>query len=257
VSAPSTARDWDAAAYDRVAAPQRAWAEDLLGRLDLRGDEVVLDAGCGTGSVTRLLAERVPRGRVIGVDVAPSMIARARETLGPETELIEGDLLDLELEDAVDAVFSNATFHWVLDHERLFERLHRALRPGGCLVAQCGGRGNIREVVHLGDLVAEQEPFAAHFDGWEHPWNFAGPVETEERLLAAGFAGARCWLEERPTRVPPEDAAAFMSNVCLGPHLDALPEDLRGPYVDAVRARMEDPAAFGYVRLNIDARRAG
>jgi trans-aconitate 2-methyltransferase len=257
VSAQRTARDWDAATYDRVAAPQREWARDLLGRLPLRGDENVIDAGCGTGGVTRLLAERLPRGRVIGVDASPSMIARAREALGDEADLIECDLLDLELDGVADAVFSNATFHWILDHDRLFERLHAALRPGGVLVAQCGGRGNIAEVVHLGDEVAREEPFAPHFEGWAHPWLFAGPEETERRLAAAGFAEARCGLEERPTDVPPQDAAAFMSNVCLGPHLDALPPELRERYVDAVRERMADPCHLGYVRLNIDARRPG
>ena len=113
-------RDWDAATYDRVASPQLEWAGPVLDRLELRGDETVLDAGCGTGRVTELLIERLPRGRVIAVDSAPAMVAQARHTIGDRAEVLLQDLAELRLRQQVDAVFSNAVFHWVLDHDRLF-----------------------------------------------------------------------------------------------------------------------------------------
>src|SRR5581483_8420129 len=131
VSPEAEHREWDASTYDRVSDIQADWSLEVMDRLDLQGDETVLDAGCGSGRVTRLLLERLPDGRVIGVDASRSMIEKAREALPDRTEFIVSDLLDLELEQAVDAVFSNATFHWILDHRRLFERLHAALRPGG------------------------------------------------------------------------------------------------------------------------------
>lgn len=252
---PAPPRDWDAATYDRVAAPQEEWARGVLERLPLRGDEVVLDAGSGSGRATRLLLERLPEGRVIGVDASPAMISLAREALDERVELITSDLLDLELAEPVDAIFSNATFHWITDHDRLFRRLHDALRPGGLLVAQCGGRGNVEKVVEIGRTVAALPRFSPHFAGWERRWYFAEPTETEERLRAAGFADVRCWLESRPTRLSPEDARPYLASVCLGPHLDLLPGKLHSEFVDAVRERMADPALFGYVRLNIDARR--
>src|SRR5205814_4879583 len=106
-------RDWDASTYERVSDPQVEWARAVLDRLPLRGDETVLDAGCGSGRVTRLLLEHLPEGRVIGVDASASMIEQAREALPDDrTELIVSDLLDLELTEPVDAVFSNATLHW-------------------------------------------------------------------------------------------------------------------------------------------------
>ena len=89
------------------------------------------------------MIERLPWGRVIGLDASSSMVAAARERLGPDIDVRVGDLLELELEQPVDAVLSTATFHWIADHERLFARLRAALRPGGQLVAQCGGEGNI------------------------------------------------------------------------------------------------------------------
>ena len=76
------------------------------------------------------------------------MIEQARQSLGDEVELIVRDLVDLELEEPVDAIFSNATFHWILDHRRLFERLHVVLRPGGRLEAQCGGIGNVEDFLN-------------------------------------------------------------------------------------------------------------
>jgi len=244
-------RDWDAATYHRVGTPQARWAEGVLGRLDLRGDETVLDAGCGSGRVTAMLLERLPEGRVIAVDSSPSMVAAAREALPADrVQTMVCNLVDLELDEPVDAVFSNAVFHWVLDHDGLFERLHAALRSGGHLVAQCGGEGNIAAFKAAMEEVAAREPYAEHIDGWT-PWNYAAPEETEARLRRAGFAQARCWRTDEP--VEPEDPESFVSTVCLGAHLDRVPEDLREPYTADVLEVAGDPLKLEYVRLNIDA----
>ncbi len=246
-------RDWDASTYDRVADPQEEWAREVIERLGLAGDETVLDAGCGSGRVTRLLVERLPRGRVIGVDSSASMIAKAREALADEVELIVSDLLDLELAEPVDAIFSNATFHWILDHRRLFERLWAALRPGGRLEAQCGGIGNVEEFLNSIENVNGDERFAPYLRGITSAWNFASPGDTEMRLRGAGFERVRCWLEDRP--VQPRDPRSYIETVCLGAHLDRLPEALRGPYVDAALEAIPRPLTLDYVRLNISARR--
>ena len=104
----------------------------------------MLDAGCGSGRVTRLLLERLPRGHVVAVDSAPSMVEHAREALDPErATVVQANLTELVLDEPVDAAFSNAVFHWIGDHDALFARLCAALRPGGRLVAQCGGEGNV------------------------------------------------------------------------------------------------------------------
>src|SRR5215216_1662812 len=134
-------RDWDATAYERLSAPLEAMGREVLQRLELDGDETVLDAGCGTGRVTAVLAERLPRGRVIAVDGSPAMVEEARRRLPASVDVREADLLELELEEPVDAVISTATFHWIRDHDRLFRRLRDVLVPGGRLVAQCGGEG--------------------------------------------------------------------------------------------------------------------
>ena len=244
-------RDWDAATYDRVSAPQVEWALKVLGRLPLRGDETVLDAGCGSGRVTRLLLERLPHGHVVAVDSAPSMVEHAREALDPErTTVFQANLTELQLDQSVDAAFSNAVFHWVPDHDALFARLHAALRPGGRLVAQCGGEGNVERFHDAAKAVAAEEPYADHLSGWRGPWNFAGAEETAERLERAGFVEVETWLEPYP--VTPPDPSGYLRTVCLGHHLEQLPQELRAPYVEAVRERCG--TELDYVRLNIQAR---
>lgn len=246
-------RDWDAATYDRVSDPQLAWALEQLQRLELRGDEVALDAGCGSGRVTALLADRVPQGRVYAVDVAPSMVEHARAALGDRATVLCQDLVELDLPEPVDAVFSNATFHWIGDHERLFARLCGLLKPGGRLVAQCGGAGNIDAFRAAADSVAQEEPFEHHFVGWREPRNYAGAEQTAARLEQAGFTEVSCWLE--PKRVELPDPRPFVSTVCLVRHLDPLPDGLRGPFIDRVLARAGVPLVLEYVRLNMVGRR--
>ena len=247
-------RDWDAASYDRVSNPQVEMAEAVLERLPLRGDETVLDAGCGTGRVTELLIDRLPDGHVVAVDSAPSMVEHAREALGERATVLCASLTELTLDEPVNAVFSNAVFHWIADHERLFERLFATLKPGGRLVAQCGGKGNIDAFRRLADEVAAEPPYAEHMTHFAGPWNYASPEDTEARLLAAGFDEVRCWLQPWP--VSPGDPVEYARTVCLGNHLEALPEDLRERYAEEVVRRSGDPLVLEYVRLNIDARRS-
>jgi trans-aconitate 2-methyltransferase len=247
-----TPRDWDAVTYERLSAPMTAMGSEVLDRLVLRGDETVLDAGCGTGNVTRVLHERLQRGRVIAVDAAPSMVEQARELLPADVEVRQADLLELSLDEPVDAVLSTATFHWIGDHDRLFANLHAALKPGGRLVAQCGGHGNVEEVKRAGFDVAARPPYAPYFDGWTADWTFATPAETERRLRGAGFTEVWCWLTR--VDVDPGDPAAYLSAICLGSFLARLPEDLREPFVAEALERLPDPLEIHYVRLNILAR---
>jgi len=179
-------------------------------------------------------------------DIAASLGITERSAYG-----IVADLAGLEVHEPVDLVFSTATFHWILDHDRLFEHLHAALRPGGRLVAQCGGQGNVAEHAQAIAAVANRPEFAPHFGGMTVMWNFAAPEETERRLRSAGFAAARCWLEPKP--VTPERPLEFTSTVTLGPHLARLPEELRGPFAEAVLERCEKPLTLNYIRLNIEA----
>jgi trans-aconitate 2-methyltransferase len=246
-------RDFDARTYHRVSNVHQAWADALMDRLALRGDETVLDAGCGSGRVTLKLLDRLPRGHVIAVDGAPSMVAEARELLGDRATVRAVDLVELELEVPVDAVFSNAVFHWIPDHDALFARLHAALKPGGRLVAQCGGHGNIARFRATADAVARREPYAEHLAGFTGVWNYQSAEATAERLAGAGFTDVETWLQ--PWETAPDEPEAFVRTICLNPQLEHLPEALHDAFVADVLAEAGEPLALDYVRLNITARR--
>ncbi len=244
--------EWDAETYDAVSDPQFSWGVEVLERLELDGDEAVLDAGCGSGRVTEELVKRLPAGRLLAVDGSEAMIAKARERLGDRAAYLVVDLAELQVEEPVDLVFSTATFHWITDHDRLFRHLRGAVRPGGRLVAQCGGEGNVAQHAAAIRAVAARPEFARHLTDLAGMWNFAAPGDTERRLEAAGFSEARCWLEPKP--VTPADPLKFTMTVTLGPHLARLPEELRQPFAEAVLDLAEKPLTLDYVRLNIEAR---
>jgi trans-aconitate 2-methyltransferase len=240
---------WDAGTYDRSSEPQQAWAADVLERLErLAPDATVVDVGCGTGRVTEALLGLVPEGRVLALDASQDMVALARRRLGDRAHVWCQDVLDLQLEEPVDAIVSTATLHWVGDHDRLWLRLAQALRPGGMLEIQCGGEGNIARVRDVIESVSRE--LAPELVGWT-PWTFAGPQETEHRLRDAAFTAIRCWLAERPT--DPGDVEEFVRTSILPAHLARLPEERRQPFAHAVAARVRLP--LDYVRLNVSARR--
>lgn len=245
-------RDWDARTYDRIADPMTRWGSAVLDRLPLSGDERVLDAGCGSGRVTERLLERLGAGgHVIALDGSPSMVEAARERLarfGGRVEYIVADLgQPLPLEGAVDAILSTATFHWVPDHDALFANLAAVLRPGGWLVAQCGGAGNIASI---------QRVLATIGDGWLGPVHFETVLATTRRLDAAGFVDIECWLTDEPTRFEPgEPFLTYLRTVVLGDQLERLSAEQREAFVAAVADGIGEPV-IDYVRLNIAARRS-
>jgi SAM-dependent methyltransferase len=259
--------EWNAAVYHRVSQPHIGWGARVLARLELRGDETVLDAGCGTGRLTAEVLERLPHGRVIAFDRSQNMLDKAREHLAPRfgerVRYVLGDLQTIGPEtigERVDGVFSTATFHWIGDHPRLFAGLIALLNPGGWLEAQCGGGPNLAALLaRAGELMAAP-PYASFFAGWPGPWEFADDATTADRLRAAGFVGVVTGLEEAPTVLPDaETYRDFLRDVIFGAHLARLPGDtLRHAFIDALTrlgTTDEPPFSLDYWRLNMSAKK--
>ena len=223
-------RDWDADAYDRLPIPMTRWGVEVVGWLDLAGDERVLDAGCGTGQVTRELLRRLPNGTVVALDGSPSMIEQARARLADDrVEFLVHDLLDPIPLPPVDAILSAGV-----------------LRHGGQLAAPCGGAGNTeRRATVVRDLGYDLEEDKL----------FAGPEETRSRLERAGFDRIECWLHDEPTPIPRDDLELYLRTICLGSVLGRIPEDERDDVLRLAAERLPD-GVIDYVRLNIRARRA-
>ena len=236
----------------------------MLARLPLDGSELVLDVGCGTGRLTEKLLERLPRGRVVALDLSENMLDTARAYLSPrfpgQVAFARAEATALPIAGRASAIFSTATFHWVLDHPALFRSLHTALAPGGRLVAQCGGGPNIKRVHDRCAAIMASTGFAGYYSRWREPWNFADPETTAQRLRDAGFVDVKTSLEATPVVQPDAHTyREFVSNVICRHHLAPLPDDLRTRFMDTlVEQAAQDAPAFelDYWRLNLDGRKA-
>ena len=235
----------------------------MLERLSLRGDETVLDAGCGTGRLTRELLELLPRGRVVGLDVSENMLRAAREHLEPEfgerVEFVACDLLEMPFDRKFDGIFSTAAFHWVRDHDRLFEKLFRALKPGGWLCAQCGGGPNIKRLLDRVAVLAEQSKYKSYLGGYD-PWFYDSPETAAQRLRKVGFVDVETNLHEAPTQFETaQEFREFVAKVILREHLERIPEaTLRNELMDELtqQAALDSPSfLLDYWRLNLKGRR--
>lgn len=240
-------REWDAATYDTLPLPHAAWGRRVLDRMRLRGDERVLDAGCGTGRDGAALLARWPGVGLVGVDGSEQMVRQARVRLGDDVELHVADLTEpLPLTDPVEAVMSVAAFHWITDHDLLFANLAAVMRPGARLTSDCGGRGQLAILASALVEVTGRGGLGASFKGVD---------ETRASLQAAGFDVEDVRLRPDPHRIEdPELMETYLATVNLGSHLAALPEAERRPFVRRVREAMSEPV-IDYVRLEIDAHR--
>lgn len=257
--------EWNAESYHRVSGPQTSWGERVLARLDLQGDERVLDAGCGSGRLTASLAARLPRGRVVALDQSWNMLQVARTnlrpTFGSRVGFVHAALPAIPCHASMDVVFSTATFHWVRDHDALFAGVFAALVPGGRLHAQCGGGPNLAAAHALAETVMAAPPFAPYFDAWQDAWRFESADDSDARLRRTGFEEVSATLEPAPTTLASaDDYKAFVTTVIYRPHLARLPEALHLPFIDAVTdlaARTSPAFTLDYWRLNLVARRPG
>jgi trans-aconitate 2-methyltransferase len=263
MSTPSQTREWNATAYHRISQPQVSWGKKVLARVRLRGDETLMDAGCGTGRLTAELLQNLPRGRVVGVDLSQNMLAGAHKFLTPDFRgkflLVAADLQDPPFERVFDGIFSTAAFHWVLDHDRLFRSLFRALRPGGWLQAQCGGGPNLARLRRRIAELAATSKYAQYFTAFREPWTFNDAETAAAVLRRAGFEEVHTSLEPSPTIL--EDLptySEFVRSVILRQHLQRIPDDaLRTAFVAALasHAATDDPPfSLDYWRLNLDAK---
>jgi len=259
-------REWNAAEYDRLSKPQLRWGQRVLSQLDLRGDECVLDAGCGTGKITCILLEKLPRGRVVGLDLSRNMVKQARTNLQPDfgdrVAFVAADLLALPFRGCFDGIVSTASFHWVLDHDQLFGNLFAALRREGWLHAQCGGGPNLAPLRRRIVEVAARPEFSRWLGEFPEPWFYSDTEGANARLMSAGFAEVDTGLEHAPVTLPSrEEFQDFLRTAVLPRHLERLPaEPLRQVFTQELTeacASDDPPWTLDYWRLNLRARKPG
>jgi len=236
-------RPWSGDRYDALRLPHEQWGQRVVDTLELTGDELVADVGCGTGRDLSLLLDLLPAGRVVAVDASASMLERVHERFADDRRVtvVQADLHDpIPLPSgAFDAVMSVAALHWLRDHDTIWDRLATLLRPGGQLAVECGGAGNIARVVSAVEQVSGKAAVPR--------WTFAGAEETAERVRAAGLVDVEVVERASPVRFP---AAARLVD-----YLQTLAlHDLPRPVLNQVADVMSD-LTVDYVRLEVRARR--
>jgi trans-aconitate 2-methyltransferase len=254
---------WNAEVYERIGTPMRRWAQAVIDDLQLRGDETVLDAGCGSGSVTFDLLERLPSGRIYAVDSSPEMISKLTQAIEErgETRIIpsRASLTDFALPEPVDVVFSNAVLHWIPDDDALFGCLFRATKPGGRFRAQCGGGQNIAHLTAVTEAVERREPYAQYL-GMAEFRKYRTAEEATAAMERAGWTDVNASLFDSPVRFEDRDEASlYLRTIILQRHVAALPQEHQEPFLRAVIEetirRFGEPFAADYVRLDLWATR--
>ena len=257
-------RAWDARAYERVSSGvQLEWGKRLLGKKkEWTGNETVMDAGAGSGNLTRLLAAMVLNGHVYAVDADANMVKQARANLQDckNVEIVHARMENARLAHPVDLVFSNAAIHWVLDQKQLFMHFYELLRPSGELLAEFGGHGSLEKILSLVVSVMQSDEFRDSFVNWKQAWHFPNSNEAEMMLKKAGFKDAHATLVPQTTKFPDRDSfASFVRTVILKPYLSYLTGDARkDSFVDRFLNEVQSsglPWSLDYIRINISARK--
>jgi len=263
---------WDARTYDEVSqVVQYRWGQQILEWRKWNGNEIVMDAGCGSGLLSKLLAQKVPRGMVYAVDIDSNMIKQAKISLKDlqNVALLQSDFTEVTLPTKLDVIFSNAALHWVHNHAQVFRHFWKMLKSdrtnGIQLLIQCGGYGNLNRILTLLRRVMQLNEFEEYFADMNQPWHFAKPDDTSKLLGKIGYVNINVHLHDDCVKLSNRQIySKFVRTVIMKPFLERIPKDkIRNRYLelflDEVEERStsskkpETPWSLDYVRLNITA----
>ncbi len=238
------AYEWNAEEYCETSGQQKAWGRELLGKLHLKGDERVLDIGCGDGTLTSETAALVPDGFVVGIDSSSEMIRLARESYPPgEGQNVSWEVKDagaLDYEEEFDVVFSNAVFHWVKEHQPVLDGIALALKPGGRALLQMGGKGNAAGVSDSLLAVLTDPDWSKFYGDFSFPYRFHGPDEYRIMIERAGLMCRRAELIRKDMVQEGREGFAAWIRTTWQPFTERIPEELRERFIFEITDRYID-----------------
>ena len=219
--------EFDGKRYEQTSAHQKEWGTRLIHELKLRGDEHILDVGCGDGALTAKLAEVVPEGSVMGIDASEGMIRTAQSHQNNNLSFQQLDVMSIHFYEKFDFVFSNAALHWVKDHNTLLGLLYRALKPSGVLRANFAGDGNCSTFNRIVKELMNHDEFRDAFEGFEWPWYMPGIDEYAGLLKRSPFRHAEVWGENADRYFPDTDAMlGWIDHPAIVPFRQYLEHDM-------------------------------
>jgi len=284
---------WDARTYDQVSRlVQYKWGQQVIKWRKWRGNEIVMDAGCGSGLLTKQLAKQVPRGKLYAVDIDSTMIKQAKRNLKSfdNIEIIHSSFTDVKVPRRMDVVFSNSALHWVQDHRKAFQNFWQMLKPmnsnditdinassdsnnnntdsSGQLLIQCGGYGNLQEIIAILERITELDQFKEHFADWKQPWHFAKAEDTSKLLQEIGYVNTKVYYSDDCVTLPNRLIyTKFVKTVVMKSYLDHLSshnddydsDKLKGLFLELFldevekysSGKLNQTCSLDFVRLNI------
>ena len=254
--------NWNAEDYAASSAAQQSWAEKLISTLELVGHEMILDIGCGDGKVTKLIAERVPHGSVIGIDRSRDMIALAKKQYeGASLSFKQMDALSIQFNHRFDLIFSNAALHWVKDHQQILVGIFQHLKTGGRILLQMGGAGNAEAVVTIVSKLISDEPWSPYFKNFTFPYFFYTDDQYRQWLSAIGFQIHTVDLFDIDMVHENVDGLKGWLRTTWFPYTDCLPQPMRSQFIDSIvssyldncPADSEGKTHLKMVRLQVEA----
>ncbi|WP_124710840.1 class I SAM-dependent methyltransferase [Gordonia insulae] len=225
--------DWDGTRYGVVSDLQRTMAAESLALLRLDGTEQVLDVGCGDGYVTAQIADQLPHGAIVGIDPSPRMIEAARQRATAATFEI-GDVVTLDVTDAVDVVTSFNALHWVHDQATAYRNIASALRPGGRALVVFVCEGPRRSVEQVAMDVTRDDRWADAFGDFAAPFVHPDPDTFDTLVVDAGFEIAERTVVDKTWDFGSRDAFAQWCTVGFGDWTGHLPDAAAHDFVEAV-----------------------
>lgn len=234
---------WNPEEYNRQSKNQQAWARKVISKMSLKGNEHLLDIGCGDGKVTAELAKLLPNGKVVGVDRSPEMIRFSREHFQtanyPNLSFEVADASELTFRESFDFVTSFTCLHWVKDHNPVLQGFYRSLRPGGRIFLHFGGKGTETAIHDMLTLIREQDSWQSYFDGFVFPWSFYDVETYRPWLAASGLRERRLQLLPYEGFFTEEGLKGWIRSTWL-PFLERLPAPLHESFIsEAVKGYLE------------------
>ncbi len=228
---------WNPEDYLHHSGEQEKWARELIPKIGLRGDERVLDIGCGDGKVTAEIARFLTDGTVLGIDSSPDMIEFAKNTFMDASKNLAFHCIDaqeMHFAREFDVVFSNAALHWVKEHGPVLKRIKQALRPGGRAVLQMAGEGNAAAVVETVGAVIGREPWLSLFEGFVFPYAFHGPDAYRSLVSEAGLVPRRIEIIPKDMTQKGRDGLSGWIRTTWLPYIQRVPMDLRDRFIEDI-----------------------
>lgn len=254
----STSYSWDAGDYAKQSANQQKWARELITKLNLHGNEYILDIGCGDGKVTAEIALQLSNGSVTGIDNSSSMIDLARTNFPrsqyPNLSFEIGDARTFLFNSQFDLIFSNAVLHWVIDHRPVLKNIYHCLKPGGRILLQMGGKGNAANILTVLDEMRLENKWKSYFMDFDFPYGFYGDQEYRTWLVETGFIIKRVELIPKIMTHPNKEGLEGWIRTTWLPYTQRVPNSDRDAFINEIATRyiQKQPTdSGGIIKINM------